>query len=86
MMYMKNEYVFYQIRGTESAKTFKLLNEKFFNILMVFTTRCNQHHIVIMVFEYINVQQIVNRNITIIHKCLLLVENMYTFDRYLLHI
>ena len=37
---------------------------------MVFTTRCNQHHIFIMVFEYISVQQIINRNITNIYKCL----------------
>ena len=37
---------------------------------MVFTTRCNQHHIVKMVFEYISVQQMVDRNITIIYKYL----------------
>ena len=37
---------------------------------MVFTTRCNQHHIFIMVFEYISVQQIINRYITKIYKCL----------------
>ena len=70
-------------------KMLELLNEKFFNILMVFTTRCNQHHIFIMVFEYISVQQIINRNITKIYKCLLfctqyeIVETIYTFDGYL---
>ena len=63
---MKNEEIFSQIKVTGSAKNVKLSNEKFFNILMVFTTRCNQHHIFIMAFEYISVQQIINRNITYI--------------------